>query len=104
MELIKKIKQAETEAQEIIEKANADAAKQAEKGRANRLRILAEAEQERKEAIEAAVATAQSQGLAETEQLKAQAETRHQELRDKAADKMAGAVTKVMEYLSKPSS
>ena len=99
MELIKKIKQAEVEAQEIVEQAGVEAAQLAEKGRSNCLQVLAEAEQERKKAIEAAVAAAQSQGLAETEQLKAQAETRRQELRDKTAGKMAGAAANVMDYL-----
>ena len=37
MELIKKIKQSETQANEIIEQAKADAAKKAEKGKENRL-------------------------------------------------------------------
>jgi len=99
MELIKKIKQAEAQAQEIIEQAKAEAAKQGEEGRKNRLRLLAEAEQQRKKAIEAAVAAAQSQGLAETGKLKAQAEKKQQQLRDKTAGKTGPAVTKVMDYL-----
>ena len=99
MELIKKIKQVELEAQGIVEQAGVEAAHLAENGRASRLQALGKAEQESKKAIEAAVAAAQSQGLAETEQLKAQAETRRQELRDKAAGKMAGAAANVMDYL-----
>jgi V/A-type H+-transporting ATPase subunit G/H len=99
MELIKKIKQAEAQAQEIIEQAKAEAAGQTEEGRKNRRRLLAEAEQERKKAIEAAVAASQSEGLAEIEKLKTQAGKKQQQLQDKAAGKMAPAVTKVMDYL-----
>jgi V/A-type H+-transporting ATPase subunit G/H len=99
MELIKKIKQAEAQAQKIIEQAKAEAAGKAEEKQENRRRLLAEAEQQRKKAIEAAVAAAQSQGLAEIEKLKTQAGKKQQQLRDKAAGKMPPAVTKVMDYL-----
>ncbi len=99
MELVKKIRQTEAQAQKIIEQAKAGAAEKAEDGRKNRRRLLAEAEQGRKKAIEAAVAAAQSQGLAEIEKLKTQAGEKQQQLRDKAARKMDPAVKKVMEYL-----
>ena len=99
MELIKKIKQAEAQAREIIEQAKAEAARQAEKGRENRLQLLAQTEQERKKATEAAIAAAESKGLAEVKQLKAQAEKDRQQLRDNVSSKMAGAVAKVMDYL-----
>ena len=72
MELIKKIKESETKAQEIIEQAKAEAVKQAEKGRENRLAATNEANHQRKQAIEAAVAEARSQASAEVERLKAQ--------------------------------
>ncbi len=99
MELIKKIKQAEAQAQEIIEQAKAQITRRAEEGRQKRAESLAEAERERKKATEASVAAAQSQGLAEIENLKSQAERDRQELRDKVKAKMAGAVAKVMDYL-----
>lgn len=99
MELIKKIKQAEAQAQEIIEQAKGESARGVEEGRANRRRLLAEAEQERKKAIETAVAAAQLQGHAEIEKLKTQAGEKQRHLRDKAAGKMAPAVAKVMDYL-----
>jgi len=99
MELIKKIKQSEAQAQEIIEQAKAEAAKQAEKGRDNRLTAMTETEQQRKQATEAAVAEAQSKGSAEVEQLKAQAEDQRRQLRDKTGSKMATAAAKVMDYL-----
>ena len=99
MELIKKIKQSETQAQQIIEQAKVDAAKQAELDRQNRQQALAKAEQERTKATEAAVAAARSQATAEIENLKAKAENERQQLRDKANTKMPLAVAKVMEYL-----
>ena len=102
MELIKKIKQAESQAQEIIEQAKAQIARRAEEGRQKRAESLEEAEHGRKEATEAAVAAGESEGLAETDNLKAQAEKNRQELRDKASAKMAGAVAMVMDYLGTP--
>jgi len=101
MELIKKIKQTEAKAQEIIEQAKVQAAAQAEESRASRLESLAQAEHNRRKTIETAVAEAQSQGLVEIGQLKAQAEKKRQQLRNKAANKMTPAVTKVMDYLRK---
>ena len=99
MELIKKIKQAETKAQQIIEQARVAAAERTEKGRADRLEALAQDERERKKTIEAAVAAAHSQGLAEVDNLKAQAEKRRQQLHKNAESKMAPAAAKVVDYL-----
>lgn len=99
MELIKKIKQAETQAQQIIEQARAEAARQAEQGRLSREQKQTEAEQERKKAFEAAVSAGESEGLADINELKAKAEKAHQQLHKKTASKKAAAVAKVMDYL-----
>ncbi len=99
MELIKQIKQSETQARKIIDQAKADAAKQGEVGRQNRQQDLAKAEQQRTKATEAAVTAARSQATAEVDNLKAKAENERQQLRDKANAKMPPAVAKVMEYL-----
>jgi vacuolar-type H+-ATPase subunit H len=99
MELIKKIKQAEAHAQEIIEQARTDATEQAEKGGENRRQAIADAEQHRKKSIEAAIAEAQAKGRAEAEKLKARAEQQRRELRDKTGGKMATAAAKVTDYL-----
>ncbi len=99
MELIKKIKQAEALSQEIIEQAKTQIARRAEEGRQKRAESLAEAERERKKAVEAAVAAGESEGLAETENLKAQAEKKQQQLRNKVDSKIPPAVAKVMDYL-----
>ncbi len=99
MELIKKIKQAETDAKEIIEKAKIEAANRAEDGKASKLEALTEADRERKQSIAASVTAAESEGLSEVETLKKQAEGERLQLRERSNGKMSGAVTKVMEYL-----
>jgi len=99
MELIKKIKEAEAQGRQIIEQAKADAARQAEKEREQRRQALIQTEQKRKKTTEAAVAAAESEGLAEVKKLKAQAEKRRQQLRNKVESKKAGAVARVMDYL-----
>ena len=99
MELIKKIKQTEKQAQEIIDQAKAEVVKQAEKGRESRLEALEKAEQEREKVTEAAVAAAEAEGLAEVKNLKSQAEKDRQGLRDKVSSKMAKATTKVIDCL-----
>ena len=99
MELIKKIKQAEKQAQEIIEQAKAGVASQIEKKRTQRLEALAQAEQDRKKAVGVAVSQAHEQGLTEAELLKKQGEKTCQQLHDKADSKMAGATAKVIDYL-----
>lgn len=99
MELIKQIKQAEAQGQQIIDKANTDAADLAEKAKQNQSRQLAEAEKQRAEAIQKAVEDAQADAAAEIEKLKDHAQQNRSKLRDSATAKMPQAVTKVMEYL-----
>jgi len=99
MELIKKIKHAESEARQIIEQSGQQAAGLAEKGRTDRADALEQAEAERKRAIESAIALGQSQGQAEAEKLKAEAVASSQQLRQKAQERIPAAVAKVMEYL-----
>jgi len=99
MELIKKIKEAESQAQQIVEQAGIEAAKRAEKNRLHRLEVLAQVEQERKKAIESAVSAAQAQGAVEVKALKSQAEKTRKQLRSKVAGKMAAASAKIIDYL-----
>ena len=99
MELIKKIKEAEAQAQEIIAQAKAESAGQAEENRKNRLEAIVQAEHERRKAIEAAVSKAESQGSTEAEGLKTKAEKNRQQLRKNAEGKMSGAVSRVMDYV-----
>lgn len=99
MELIKKIKEAEAQSQEIIDRAKADTVRLAEEGRKKRLAVLSDAEQQRKRAIQSALAAARSQGLAEAQKLKEQARKERQGLRQKAEGKIAAAAARVMDYL-----
>ena len=89
MELIKKIKQAETQAKEFIEQAKSQVTNQAEDGRRSRQEALEKAEHERKKAIEDAIAQAESQGSAEVEDLKAQAENQRRQLHKKVSGKVS---------------
>ena len=100
MELIKKIKQAEAQAQKIIDQAKAETVRQAEQAQEKRRQALNEAKQQRKRAIEAAASDAQSQSVGEIEKLKAQAETQRRQLRDKAGGKMPAAVDRVIKYIN----
>lgn len=97
MELIKKIKEAETQGQEIIDRAKALAAETAEAGRKARLDARMQAEQQRKQATEASVADAESQGLAEVEALKTQAEDDRRQLRENVQGRIAAAATKIVD-------
>jgi len=99
MELIKKIKQAETQAQQVIEQAKTAAATQAKQGRENQLKALEQARQQRKKTIEDAVAAARTQALAEAKNLKAQAEKDRRKLHDKANAKINKMAAKVNNYL-----
>lgn len=99
MELIKKVREAETQSQQIIEQAKAETVNLAANGRDSRKKALAEAEQQRKKAIDTAVATARSQGLSEAEQLKAEAQKQRKQLREKTSGKITKASKRVMDYL-----
>ena len=99
MELIKKIKSAEKEAQELIEQGRAGVVKDAEDGRLSRVKAMSEAEQERKKGISGAVESARAEGLAEVKELKKQAEKDCAALRSEAVGKVDKASKKVMDYL-----
>lgn len=99
MELIKKVKQAEQQAQQIIEDAKAESTRQAEQGREHRHQLMEEAEQNRKKTISEAVNQAEVQARQEAESLRAQAEKQRQELHNKVGSKIGGATAKVMDYL-----
>lgn len=99
MELIKKIKETETQALQIKEDAKAEAVRRAEEFQQRKRQSLDNAQQQRNKAIEAAVAEAKSQGLEQVKQLKAQAEKDRQQLHDKTNSRIDTAVASVMSYL-----
>ena len=60
---------------------------------------MAAAQQDRKNAIDQSIAKARTEGLAEIEELKKQAENSRRQLRESVSGKTAPAVEKVMDYL-----
>ena len=101
MELIKKIKETEAEAQRLIEQAKTDAAEALSKSRQSEQQAIEQAERDRKKAIDSAIAAGQKQGQAEAQVLKAEGNKKREQLRDKAKSQMNAAVSKVLEHLRK---
>ena len=99
MELIKKIKQAEAQARQIIDQSKADAAKKTDDAAKKHRDAVEQAEISRKKAIEAAIADAQSRACDNITKLQKQAEKDMQQTRDKTSGKMAAATTMVLDYL-----
>jgi len=99
MELIKQIKQAEAQAQQIIEQAKAKAAEQAGQHGKKQRQIRLEAEQQRKKAVDAAVDGAWAQGKSEVAVLKAEAEKQKNQLRQETKPKVSAAIARVMDHL-----
>jgi len=99
MELIKTIKEAEEKGRQLIEQAKADAAKSAEQMRLKHTESLEEAGKKRKEAIQQAETEGKKQALAEIENLKADADEKHRQMRNNAAGRIEKANDLVMDYL-----
>jgi vacuolar-type H+-ATPase subunit H len=99
MELIKKIKEAEKQAQEIIEQSKADVLKKADADKKVYQKLMDEAVAARRQAISDAEESAKQQALAEVEELKSQAAASRQELRSSAEDKVVSAADKVVSSL-----
>jgi vacuolar-type H+-ATPase subunit H len=96
MELIKKIKQAETQAKEIIEKARGNAVSLSETSANERNGKLEEAQAQRHKAIETAVAHAENTGQSEVEALSSKGAAKKQTLEDNARQKMDAAANKIV--------
>lgn len=99
MELIRKIKNAEEQARQIVEQAKVDAAKEADSARTQRNRLQVEAEQARTKAIDAAVSKAQTEAQSQVKSLQSQADSQRQELREATDGRKSAAVAKVLKYL-----
>ena len=99
MELVKKIKEAEAKAEQIVTQAKADAVKQAEDLKNQHQQALAEAEQQRKKTIEQAINSAKQQGQKQAEELKAQADRQKNQLVKKSKDRLPQAITRVTDYI-----
>jgi vacuolar-type H+-ATPase subunit H len=99
MELISKIKDAEKQADEIINKVKEDSINVAEDFKKSKAQQIGQAEAARRKAIDDAVAAAQVRGEKEVEQLHSQANEQSRQLIQEISPKIPSAVNKVMEYL-----
>ncbi|MBN2138477.1 MAG: hypothetical protein JW720_11785 [Sedimentisphaerales bacterium] len=99
MELIKKIKQAEADARRIVEDAKAQAIKKADQAAKDTQARMQKAEQDRRDAIAAAVAGAADQGRKEVEAIKADADQKKARLQEDTKQKIERAIEKVVNYV-----
>ena len=99
MELIKKIKEAEKQAQEIIDQSKSDILQTAESAKKAYSQSKDEAVDARRQAIADAEESAVQQALAEVEELKSQASSAQDEVRKMAESKVANAAEKVVSSL-----
>jgi V/A-type H+/Na+-transporting ATPase subunit G/H len=99
MEIIKQIKAAEQEAKEIVEQAKSDAIKISEDFVAERDRLKAQAADQRRKAIEAAIADAETKAQQQVKQLKDDGAALIEQMRSEAKSKVDAAATKVVDTL-----
>ncbi len=99
MELIKQIKDAESQAKEIVEQAKADAVATAEDSRLRQAEQMNIAQEERKQAIDRALAEAEASGQREVEELKSQGAEERRQLEAKADASIDHCASRVMDYL-----
>ena len=99
MELIKQIKEAEAQAKEIVEQAKADAVAAAEDSRLRQAEQMSIAQEERKQAIDRALAEAEAAGQREVEELKSEGAEGRQRLEAKADANIDHCARRVMDYL-----
>ncbi|MHC5082778.1 MAG: hypothetical protein ACYTET_02410 [Planctomycetota bacterium] len=96
MELIKQIKEAEKQAKEIVDKGRQDAAALMDQARAERAEKMKQVQQTRIEAIERAVADAETQGTSQVETLAGEGDQAVSAMKEAASAKVAGCVKKVV--------
>ena len=99
MEIIKRIKESEKQAQEIVAQAKAQVILKAETDKKTRQGIIDVAANQRRQAIADAEEAASQQGVGETEQLKTQAKEARQQLRSSTEGKISSAADKVVSSL-----
>ena len=97
MELVKKIKETERQAQEIIQQAKRQFARKADEWKEKKTKSLLQAEAERKKTIEETVVKARQQATEEIKVLKEAAENKRLELQKKASSKKEDAIRKILE-------
>ena len=99
MELIKRIKEAEKQAKDIVDQARTDAVAIAEETRRQTVVLDTRSQEDRRKAIEASVNSAQQQGQGQVETLVAEGQQQIQAATDAAAAKMDQCVDRVMNEL-----
>lgn len=99
MELIKKIKEAEKQAQEIINQSRADVLRKAASDKKSYQESMDKAVADRRKAISDAEEAAKQQGIAEIEELKSQAAEAQRNLRQSTEGKISSAADKVVSSL-----
>jgi len=99
MEIIRKIKQAETQAKEIIENAKQKAVKDSEWAKKEFADSMAKAEQNRKKAVEQALNKAQADANNEVSKLNNEAEKYCIELEQKTQSKINSSADKVIDLV-----
>ncbi|MBL7106443.1 MAG: hypothetical protein ISS77_02385 [Phycisphaerae bacterium] len=99
MELIKKIKETEAKAQQMVTDAKSSVVSDEEKFQQQKRQSLEQAQQQRRDAIEQAVAQAKQQAQADVEKLKADAKSQREDLRNAASSKIDNAVEKIVNYI-----
>lgn len=97
MDLIRQIKETETRAKQTIDRARADADRLLEQARKRRAEQTAEAQRQRREAIERASESAQHDGQAQAEQLTAESRRQIQVLGQRCEGKIDACVQRVLE-------
>ncbi len=99
MELIKKIKETEKQAQEIIDQAKADVLKKAASNKKAYQQSMDEAVVARRQAIADAEASAERQGLADVKELNSKAAASRNTLRSSTQSKIDSAANNVVQSL-----
>lgn len=101
MELIKQIKKAESQAKELIEQSHAEAAEMAEAGSTQHQQQMAQAQQQRKEAISKAIIEGEKRGLKQAQTLKETAEKQRLDMQNNAKKKTHTAIAQIIEHINK---
>jgi hypothetical protein len=99
MDLIKRIRLAEQQAGEIVEKAAAEAAAREAKFHQEKDRLREEASRERDRAVETATAAGQEKAIEQVKRLEAAAEKERRQLRKTAETKKNKAVSRILDYM-----
>ena len=99
MELIKRIKETESQGREIIEQARADSIKSAQDSKEEYTAMLNQAQEDRKAAITKAESDAEVQGQSQVDALKAKGSDEREKLAGYAKGKAAECVGEVVSHL-----